>query len=100
MKTIIITIILLISSNADACFKTKVYKLKWQNAGTVEITGHIVKCGTQPGVYDQIIQMGPRKVFLISRFVLVKGVTYYFAVSAYNMSGISDDSDEVKWVSK
>ena len=101
MKTIniIIAIILLMPTNASACFKTKVYKLKWQNAGVIEITGHFVKCGRQPGVYDQIIQTGKRAVFRLDRFDLEKGVTYYFAVSAFNMSGISGDSNEIEWVS-
>jgi Fibronectin type III domain len=67
--------------------------LRW-DASTTPVEGYQVYYGLSSGNYDVILDVGQALSVAISG--LVDGLTYYFAVAAYNMAGdASDFSEEI-----
>lgn len=66
--------------------------LEWESVPYAN--GYKVRYGTQPGVYDKIIDANNTTGYVLRN--LQNGVTYYFSVSAYNGMGESALSDELQ----
>jgi fibronectin type III domain protein len=67
--------------------------LQW-DAPMIPVDGYQVYYGLSSGHYDVILDVGPALSVAISG--LVDGLTYYFAVTAYDTAGDeSDFSDEI-----
>ena len=68
--------------------------LAWDENTESDVAGYKVYYGIESGTYTTIIDVGTHITCVISD--LTAGVTYYFAVTAYNISGQeSDYSDEI-----
>jgi hypothetical protein len=79
-------VLLSLAATADAAVVT----LAWDPSP--QATGYVVHYGTAPGRYDIRVDVGARTSFVRD---LPGGARYYFAVSAYNVSGSSALSGEV-----
>ena len=66
--------------------------LAW-NAPPEEVTGYIVRYGTESGEYTLDIDAGNVTSYVVTG--LTTGQVYYFVVQAYNSAGISAFSAEV-----
>lgn len=70
--------------------------LEWNLNPEPEVAGYKVYIGTEPGVYQRVIDAG-----LTNRYHLCgleTGVTYFFALTAYAFDGLeSDFSEEVSY---
>ena len=55
-----------------------------------------IKYGTSAGVYSVNIPLGNITTYSITG--LTNGITYYFAVNAYNIAGDGSNSDELSTV--
>jgi len=95
--------IIIISLNASTAFAS-VVTLSWDapitNAdGTaiIDLQGYKVYYGTQSHNYDHVIKIGNVTKYMVSN--LENGILYYFAITAYDISGNeSDFSNEVSGV--
>jgi len=56
----------------------------WSANTEADLRGYKVHIGTASGVYTKVIDVGNKTSYMIT---LPKGVTYYFAVTAYDTSG-------------
>lgn len=70
--------------------------LNWNPNSEPDIAGYRLYYGTASGSYDQIIEAG--NVTSITAPELTSGVTYFFAVTAFNVDGLESlPSDEVSY---
>jgi len=70
--------------------------LAWDPNSETDLAGYNVYWGTASGHYDNKFNAGKVVVNTVSG--LVPGVTYFFAVTAYNSSGLeSDFSNEISY---
>jgi fibronectin type III domain protein len=60
--------------------------LAWDRSSGPNLAGYRIHEGTSSGIYTQVIYVGNVTTATISN--LTAGVTYYFAVTAYNTSGV------------
>ncbi|MEJ6951312.1 cohesin domain-containing protein, partial [Natronospora cellulosivora (SeqCode)] len=65
--------------------------LNWSSSSNAD--GYVVKYGTTSGNYSQTIDVGNTTAYTVSD--LTNDTTYYFVVSAYNVSASSEDSNEL-----
>lgn len=71
--------------------------LAWDPSPDESVVGYYLYTGTEPGQYTAHEDLGDRTTTAVSG--LTKGVTYYFAVTAYNAEGLeSDPSNEISFV--
>lgn len=72
--------------------------LGWDPNPETQVTGYKVHYGTQPGVYTQVVDVGPNTQAQINN--LVDRMVYYCTVSAYSSTGVqSPNSPELAVVS-
>src|SRR6516164_2304566 len=70
--------------------------LAWDPSSGPNLAGYRVHEGTSSGIYTQVLYVGNVTTATISN--LTAGVTFYFAVTAYNTSGLeSTYSNEVSF---
>src|SRR5690349_21646306 len=70
--------------------------LAWDRNSEPDIAGYILHSGTNSGVYLNTVNVRNVTTNMVSG--LTPGVTYYFAVTAYNTSGLeSDFSNEISY---
>jgi len=70
--------------------------LTWDPSPDADVIGYNIYFGTQSGNYTNKVSAGNSTTVTISN--LVEGVTYYFAATAYNTSGLeSDPSNEISY---
>ena len=81
--------------SADQTFTTAgIAKLLWDPHSEPDLAGYKVYVGTNPGVYGAPVNIGNITEFEVTN--LSRGKTYYFAVTAYDTSGMeSGFSNEV-----
>lgn len=60
--------------------------LEWNPNTEPDLAGYIVYYGTRSGVYEKEVDVGNITTSTIG--ALVRGVTYYFAVTAYDTEGL------------
>ena len=78
---------------ASFCLAAEV-TLAWDTNGEPDLAGYKLHFGTVPGVYTSHVDVGNQTRYTVSG--LVSGRTYYFAASAYDISGNqSDYSSEI-----
>jgi hypothetical protein len=63
--------------------------LAWDANSEPDIAGYVLYAGLEPGNYVNRFDVGPATTQLVSG--LTEGHTYYFAVTAYNVSGLESD---------
>jgi hypothetical protein len=95
MNRLVILLGLLVPSLAGAGVVT----LAWDPSGP-EVAGYRVYYGVNSragsSVYASVIDVGPQTSFSVPN--LIVGTTYFFAVTAYNLSGVeSDFSEEIAY---
>ena len=61
----------------------------WRANSEADLAGYRLYVGTTPGVYAGFIDVGNVTTFKVSD--LIRGMTYYFALTAYNTSGMESD---------
>src|SRR5690606_16129358 len=70
-------------------------QLVWDPTPEPDLAGYVVLIGTAPRVYTQSVEVGPAQPFA-SISGLPGGLTYYFAVRAFNTAGLQSGlSNEV-----
>jgi len=70
--------------------------LAWDRSPSADATGYNIYYGAHTGAYTNRVNVG--NVSTVSVSGLKEGVTYYFAATAYNSSGLeSDFSNEVSY---
>ena len=75
---------------------THAVKFRWNASTSTDVTGYRVHFGTASGAYTSNVVFGNVTSGTVSG--LAEGVTYYFAVSAFNADGLeSDPSNEVSF---
>ena len=71
----------------------RIVSLTWLSSPDMDLSGYKVHYGNSAGMYDETIDVGSRTSY--SSNALTEGLTYYFAVSAYdtaaNESGYSNE---------
>jgi hypothetical protein len=81
---------------ASQVFSTQSVRLTWNASAGSGIVGYNIFFGTASGDYNSSIQVGGVTDAVVSN--LTDGVTYYFALSAYDTSGIQSElSSEVSY---
>ena len=88
--TCLILFILLVLSPFDSAAQTK---LAWDAETDPTVMGYKVYYGTASRTYGTPINVGNLTTYIVQHLSL--GVTYYFAVTAYNQFGESGYSNEV-----
>ena len=75
---------------------TATVTLAWNPNPETDITGYQLSYGTTPGVHPNIIEAGLNTTTTVAG--LTEGTTYYFVVSACNLSGLrSTSSSEISY---
>jgi fibronectin type 3 domain-containing protein len=70
--------------------------LAWDPVSTADLAGYRLYVGTQSGDYETSVDIGPASAYRYQG--LQPGVTYFFAVSAYDRNGLeSSKSNEVAY---
>lgn len=67
-------------------------KVEWNPNSETDLAGYKVYHGTESGNYLDEIDVG--NVTTAEIYSLVKGTTYFFAVTAYNTEGVESDLSE------
>jgi hypothetical protein len=77
-------------------FAAQKVSLEWQPSTSSYVAGYKVYYGTVPGNYTNIVSVGNLTQATVQG--LTEGVTYYFAVTAYDVTDLeSDFSNEVSY---
>ena len=71
-----------------------IVRFKWL-ANTGSVDGYNVYYGTGTRAYDYFLEVGNRTNVTVSN--LIAGTTYYFAITAFNATGESDFSNELRY---
>ena len=71
--------------------------LAWNASTSTGVTGYKIYVGMSSGKYGTGIVVGNVLTYTVTG--LAKGVTYYFAATAYNATGQSGYSNEISWLS-
>lgn len=71
-------------------------KLAW-DPSTGDVQGYRLYYGTSASNYTNNVNVGNVTEYNIDSLPLQEGVTYYFAVKAYNAAGESAFSNQVSW---
>lgn len=64
--------------------------VKWTKNNEIDLAGYKIYYGTSPGVYTNVLDVGLTATPNVPQFLvtnLLNTVTYYFAVTAYNLGG-------------
>jgi len=83
--------------SAGAAVADQSANLAWQPSPTSDIAGYAVYYGTTSGVYDFRLDVGSQTNATIAG--LAGGMTFFFAVSAYNQLGVESElSNEISYL--
>jgi len=61
----------------------------WRPNAEPNLAGYRLYVGTQPGVYSGFVDVGSATAFELRE--LIRGMTYYFALTAYNTAGVESN---------
>ena len=61
----------------------------WRPNAEPNLAGYRLYVGTQPGVYSGFVDVGSATTFELRE--LIRGMTYYFALTAYNAAGLESN---------
>lgn len=86
MSRLAVTAVLVLLTLASAA-QAGTVRLQWKPNAEANLAGYVVLYGTASGVYTQSFEVGPT-VTTVEVPDLPDGATYYFAVRAYNTSGL------------
>jgi len=90
------SIALLIAMCSPPAAATESVRLNWVGSASTEVVGYNVYYGSASGVYSDIISVSGDTTVSVDN--LAEGVTYYFAVTAFNSSGMeSEPSNEASY---
>jgi hypothetical protein len=90
LSTFVSLLIVGFAAHAEAASMT----IAWDPNTEPDVAGYVVAYGVAPGQYDASVDVGPTTTWTLGH--AVDGRTYYFAVYAYNGTGVtSDPSAEV-----
>ena len=64
-------------------------RFTWRPNSEPDLAGYRIYVGTVPGVYANFVDAGRATTFELPN--LVRGMTYYFTLTAYNTSGLESD---------